>query len=278
MARKQRIHYEGALYHIIARGNNKGYIFKCDEDKDLYLEKVFTYVEKYGGRLYAYVIMDNHCHLLIEAGDLPVSKIMQLIQQTYTSAYNRKYKHSGHVFEQRFKSILCEKDAYLLALVRYIHQNPVRAQIGELDYAYSSHKLYMNYDSKHCSVAEVLGLFSANKKKAIQLYYAFVSKADDVIKDLADRQMAPEFYEIEEKLYKISIEKKDSRLIIEAFERKNGISLELLKGKYLAHDLVLYRKTFVREMLRCGAMTQVEISKMLEISESYVSRIFNSGE
>lgn len=114
LPRKKRIHYEGALYHVIARGNNKEYIFESDQDKNEYLKRVKKYIGKYKGKLYAYVMMDNHCHMLIEVSDIPLSKIMQLIQQTYTRWYNKTNKRSGHVFEQRYKSILCDKDIFII--------------------------------------------------------------------------------------------------------------------------------------------------------------------
>lgn len=278
MARKPRVHYSGALYHVIARGNNKAYIFRGDDEKKTYLEKVFKYIDKYGGRLYAYVIMDNHCHLLIEAGDTPVSKVMQLIQQTYTSWYNRKTKQSGHVFEQRFKSILCDKDAYLLALVRYIHQNPVRAGIGGLDYMFSSHHLYLSYDTSKCQVAEVLGLFSAKRKRAIQLYQEFVSKTDDVVRDRSDKEMAPECIEIEPELCRMGIAQKDKEEIIEVFEKTHGIGVDMLKGKYLSYELIAYRKMLIREVLKYKVMSQIELSKYFGITESQVSRIYNSAD
>lgn len=278
MARKVRVHYNGALYHIIARGNNKSYIFRNEDEKNTYLEKVYKYVDQYGGRLYAYVIMDNHCHLLIEADETPVSKMMQLVQQTYTSWYNRKYKQSGHVFEQRFKSILCSKDEYLLALVRYIHQNPVRAGMGGLDYQYSSHNLYMKYDTTQCRVAEVLGLFSHQKKRAKALYLEFVSKSDDIIHNRSDKEMAPEFNDLELELSRISINKKDKAEIVEKFENDYGIEIKALNGKYLSHELIVYRKAFIKEILKYKAMTQVELSKRLGITESYVSRIYNSND
>lgn len=278
MARKPRVHYSGALYHVIVRGNNKAYIFRQDDEKLTYLEKVFKYIDKYGARLYAYVIMDNHCHLLIEAGDTPVSKVMQLIQQTYTSWYNRKTRQSGHVFEQRFKSILCDKDAYLLALVRYIHQNPVRAGIGELDYLYSSHHLYLSYDTSKCGVAEVLGMFSAKKKQAVQLYQEFVSKTDNVVRERSDKELAPEGFEIEPELCKMGIVQKSKEEIIAEFENAHGIAVDELKGKYLNYELIAYRKMFIREVLKYKGMSQVELSKFFGITESHVSRIYNSTE
>ncbi|MCG8541554.1 MAG: transposase [Clostridia bacterium] len=80
MARKPKVHYEGALYHVIVCGTNRDFIFSEADMKQLYIEKVIKYIEKYRARLYAYVIMDNHVHLLIEVSDKSLSKIMQLIQ------------------------------------------------------------------------------------------------------------------------------------------------------------------------------------------------------
>ncbi len=122
MARKSRIHYKGAFYHVIVRGNNKHYVFQADEMKKIHLKKIKKYIEKYDCKLYAYVIMDNHAHLLIEVSDIPLSKPMQLIQQTFTQHYNKINKRTGHVFEQRYKAVLCDKDEYLLTLIKYIHK------------------------------------------------------------------------------------------------------------------------------------------------------------
>ncbi len=118
--------------------------------------------------------MDNHVHMLIQVENIPLSKIMQLIQQTYTSYYNRKHQKTGHVFEQRYKAVLCDKDSYLLSLIRYIHQNPSRAGIGDINYKWSSHSEYVSGTKIHCEVDEVLKIFSESKGKAIQQYNHFV--------------------------------------------------------------------------------------------------------
>lgn len=274
MARKPRVFYEGALYHVIVRGNNKAYIFKNDEDKVAYLEKLFKYVDQYGAKLYAYVVMDNHCHMLMGVGEVPVSKIMQLVQQTYTGLYNRKHNQTGHVFEQRFKSILCDRDAYLLPLVRYIHQNPVRAGIGGLDYPYSSHNLYMRNDVKVCQTQEVLGQFEGSTKKAVMRYLEFVSKSEDLIGVVAEGNLAPDQSEIAFELSKISIEKKDKNEVIAAFESRTGKQFDELKRKYLSGDALKHRNKLIHELVKSGAMTQVEVSREFGLSQSYVSRIW----
>ncbi|WP_084112119.1 transposase [Paramaledivibacter caminithermalis] len=163
--RKPRIHFEGALYHVIVRGNNKNYIFEDDKDKLEYLMRVKKYKEKYRSKLYSYVIMDNHAHLLIEVSNTPLTKIMQLIQQTYTQYYNKKYNRTGHVFEQRYKAILCNKDEYLLTLIRYIHKNPERANISDINYKWSSHQEYIGNKLGICDVDFPLYLSSEFSSK-----------------------------------------------------------------------------------------------------------------
>lgn len=113
MARKPRIEYEGAFYHVISRGNQRQTIFKDKEDHDKYLEVLARYKEKYHYLLHAYVLMKNHVHLLIETTNTPLSKILQGINQTYTAYSNKKNKTVGHLFQGRYKAILCDKDEYL---------------------------------------------------------------------------------------------------------------------------------------------------------------------
>lgn len=278
MPRKPRLHYEGGFYHVIVRGNNKEYIFKNEYDKNMYLEKIAKYLGKYDGYIFAYVVMDNHCHMLIEVSVIPLSKIMQLIQQTYTTWYNRKYKHSGHVFEQRYKSILCDKDEYLLSLVKYIHQNPVRAGISDLDYKYSSHMAYLNNDNKMCEVDYVLSMFSKKKKNAKKLYLDFMGKKDDVIGSKKESELAPEFDEIEMELNKNSYMEKGIKEINEDFERTHDIKIDGLKGKYLNYELIRLRKTYIKEVLKYKALRQSELSDFFGITESQISRIYNSDD
>ncbi len=276
MARKARIHYEGALYHVIVRGNNREYILKNEKDKEEYLKKVTKYVDKYNGKLYAYVIMDNHCHLLIEVSDIPLSKIMQLIQQTYTSWYNKNYKRSGHVFEQRYKSIVCDKETYLLSLIRYIHKNPVRTNIASIDYKYSSHKEYISGVDSICSVEEVLSMFSSNKKKAVKSYIEFMDIEDSEEREKGMGDVSPSFENIEKEINKMIFDKKEFKEIVEVFEKENRISIDEIKGKYLRGEKLRLRKEFIKEVLKYKAINQVKISEFLGVSYHLVSKIWNS--
>ena len=142
MARKPRLFAPGVLYHVIVRGNQRQKTFPQPGDYQVYLEKLGHYRRKYGVTIYAYCLMPNHVHLLLECAKWPLGKFMQGVQQTYTQYYNRKYKKVGHLFQGRYKAILCQKDAYLLELIRYIHLNPVRSKLAGPDYRYSSEQAY----------------------------------------------------------------------------------------------------------------------------------------
>ena len=145
MARKPRVEFEGAFYHVIVRGNQRQRIFRDDRDRGTYLDRVEHYRQRYGFRIYAFVLMSNHVHLLLETDKTPLSKILQGIQFTYTQYYNRRYQTVGHLFQGRYKAILCDRDAYLLELVRYIHLNPARLKTPQdiAAYRWSSHPAYL---------------------------------------------------------------------------------------------------------------------------------------
>jgi REP element-mobilizing transposase RayT len=96
MARKPRVEYAGAFYHVICRGNQRQVIFRSDADRKYYLERLEDYRQRYGFNVYAYVLMSNHVHLLIQTGEVGLSRIMQGLQLKYTRYYNRKYKKVGH--------------------------------------------------------------------------------------------------------------------------------------------------------------------------------------
>jgi REP element-mobilizing transposase RayT len=145
MARRPRVEFDGAFYHVIVRGNQRQKIFRDDRDRLYYLQRVEHYRKRYQFNIYAYVLMSNHVHLLLETGATPLSKIVQGIQFTYTQYYNRRYRTVGHLFQGRYKAILCDRDAYLLELVRYIHLNPARLKNPEelATYRWSSHRAYL---------------------------------------------------------------------------------------------------------------------------------------
>ena len=144
MARRPRLFAPGILYHVIVRGNYRQKTFLNGRDYEAYLERLARYRKRFGVTVYAYCLMSNHVHLLLETGSEPLSKFMQGLQQSYTQYFNRKHHKVGHLFQGRYKAIVCEKDEYLLTLVRYIHLNPIRAKLVQRldDYPYSGHPEY----------------------------------------------------------------------------------------------------------------------------------------
>lgn len=143
MPRKARLLIEDACYHIVNRGNQKQTIFQAKEDYEKYLEILRHYKKKYNLKLYAYCLMPNHIHLITEVKDTKhLAKIMQGITQTYTIWFNSKYKKVGRLWQGRFKSIVIQKDKYLIDCLKYIELNPVRKELTSHpeDYTWSSWK------------------------------------------------------------------------------------------------------------------------------------------
>jgi putative transposase len=192
MPRKPRIEFPGALYHVISRGNKKENIFFESAGKRRFLEKLLIYRNRYRFIVYAYALMENHIHLLVETGDVPLSKIMQGLLQSHTQWHNKKYRIVGHLFQGRYKAILCDKDAYLIALICYIHVNPVRAGLVE-DPAYfpwSSHRAYLGLErSEIVDVAFALRQFSKNRSEAVRAY-------TDSVQEYLNRGKLKELYEL----------------------------------------------------------------------------------
>ena len=154
MARPLRIVYEGAVYHVTIRGNNRCNVFKTDRDRDRFITKLAESCRLYGVRLYLYCLMTNHIHLVVETPQGNVSRFMHRLQTAYTVYFNRKNNHSGHLFQGRFGSSLVEEDQYILKLSRYVHLNPVflRAYRNKSDrervdilrkYPWSSYRSYI---------------------------------------------------------------------------------------------------------------------------------------
>jgi len=179
MARPPRIEFPGAFYHVLERGNQRQEIFLDDKDRGAFLERVQRYKKDTGFILYAYVLMPNHVHLLIETANVPLSKIMQLINLTYTQYFNRKYNEVGHVFQGRYKALLCDRDEYLLSLVRYIHLNPVRAGLVNKpsQYKWSSHSEYLGGGKGIVDTEMVLRFFSDRSISALRKYEEFIHEA-----------------------------------------------------------------------------------------------------
>lgn len=145
MGRIGRIYYNNAVYHITIRGNNKQAVLRSDEDKERFLATLSKYKKRFEFKLYGFVIMDNHVHLVIGVSNRNnISKIMQAITLSYSQKFRSRYDYTGYVWQGRFNSNVIESDTYITACLDYIHNNPVRAEmVGKVaDYIWSSYHFY----------------------------------------------------------------------------------------------------------------------------------------
>ena len=146
MARPLRIEYNGAFYHVLSRGNAGEHIFKDPKDRLTFLDIIGNASERFSLDVFAYVLMDNHYHLLLRTNQTNLSKAMQWLGTTYTRRFNNRHHRGGHLFQGRFKSIILENESYLVQLSCYIHRNPLRAKMVErlIEYTWSSYPAYAN--------------------------------------------------------------------------------------------------------------------------------------
>ena len=180
MPRHGRIDAAGALHHLIIRGIERKSIFYDDIDKDRFLDRFGTVLTECKAASYAFALLSNQVHLLIRTGSSPVASLMRRLLTGYAVSFNKRHKRSGHLFQNRYKSILCEEDPYLLKLVRYIHLNPLRAGLTEdfsslSTYPYSGHATIMGKHQRTWLDAEpILVRFGQTTETARHLYETFV--------------------------------------------------------------------------------------------------------
>lgn len=179
MARPLRIQYDGAVYHVTSRGNEKKPVFKDDEDRKNFLNTLQHVNKRYNWICHAYCLMTNHFHLLIETPDGNLSLGMRQLNGVYTQLFNKRHGRSGHLFQGRYSAILIQKDSHLLEVCRYVVLNPVRAKMVQTpeQYAWSSYHATAGRSKQHpcLTVDWVLGQFSGKRGKAEKEYRQFVS-------------------------------------------------------------------------------------------------------
>ena len=204
MARHLRLEYEGAIYHITSRGNERSNVFQEDYDKKRFQEKLAAAVEQHGVRLYAYVIMTNHYHLLLETPRGNLSRFMQQFNTSYTMYYNVKHNRVGHLFSGRYKAKVVNGDEYLLTLTRYIHLNPVKIssvknlgpakRINKLSgYQWSSYPGYIGAAKQdkwvdYGPLTELAGQYDRDKRKGYRMFVeSGLTEDDEDLKEVLKR-------------------------------------------------------------------------------------------
>jgi REP element-mobilizing transposase RayT len=178
MARPLRIEYPGALYDVTSRGNAGKRIFRCDKDREYFLDLLGFIIERFHWLCHAWCLMDNHYHLVLETPEGNLSRGMRQLNGIYTQKYNWKYTKTGHVFQGRYKAILVDKESYLLELCRYVVLNPVRANMVKRpqDWRWSSYRSTTGRARlpQWFTTDWILAQFSRRRKRAQRLYHQFI--------------------------------------------------------------------------------------------------------
>lgn len=190
MPRVPRKKSKSGIYHIVMRGINRQSIFGDEEDCVKFVQILQKYKEVCGYKLYAYCLMGNHLHLLLMEGKEPLEQVMRRICGSYVFWYNHKYARVGYLFQDRYKSEPVEDDAYLLTVIRYIYQNPVKAGlVTSLEkYKWSNYKEYLDRD-KTSDINFVLEMFNTNTEKAVKSFIEYINKSsDDVCLDIPEKR------------------------------------------------------------------------------------------
>ena len=300
MARKPRVDVAGGLYHVITRGNNRRVIFDRPDDYRKFLSLLEIQKSRLPFFLYAYCLMSNHVHLLIERQADPISRIMHRVLTGYSQYYNRKYRRSGHLLQGRHKAILCQSDRYLSELVRYIHLNPVRAKIVRQpeNYQHSSHRLYLGEAAGGLvDVDPVLRHFGAKRQVARERYREFV-RAGMKLGHQAEfycaeegRILGSEEF-VDATIHRIGETKPvgknkdkrgaadamrfDAEALLTAVEKVCGLEREKFCGRGKDAALVRAKEALILVGHRAGASNKA-LSDLIGISSSTVSRRHHSA-
>lgn len=263
MPRQMRKLSKSRVYHVIIRGNERKKIFLDDGDRTRFINILWNKKKEKNFALYAYCLMDNHVHLIIGEGDEAISRIMQGINTSYAYYFNRKYQRTGHLFQDRFKSEVIENDNYLLAAIRYVHNNPVKAKVvtDPSAYKWSSYNDYLTGDDLGNEGIEkemILDMFSADRTRAVELFIDYTNRSnEDVFIDHEDGS---------EKGKNICDEKSAGVIIDNFLKRNREVDLTIiLKNKSLRDQLI-------NELRSKTSLSVRQIADLLGINRGAVQR------
>lgn len=285
MPRAPRIAFDGAVFHIVQRGNNKEYIFNQSKHKNFFLKLIKENGKSFDFELLAYTVMSNHYHLLMRVHKDSLSDIMFNINNVYSKYLNRENERTGHVYEDRYYAKLVENDAYLMWVLRYIHRNPIRAGIcTSLDeYRWTSHFFYKNaISNSFINTNFILGIFSKNKYASIKQYYELINFKGDVTDKEKDLKLFKEkFNHFSDKMsgYREINYKKEipARLGIEEIFNNSFTghdSKDLMLKNTRTKEIISQKLSFIQSALK-NNYTVNEISEFLNSTPSAVYKILS---
>ncbi|MEQ1591682.1 MAG: transposase [Thiobacillaceae bacterium] len=279
MSRPIRIEFPDALYHVTARGDRREDIFEDDQDRQAFLLTLAQVVTQFNWLCYAWCLMDNHYHLLIQTPDGNLSKGMRQLNGVTTQTSNRRHRRVGHLFQGRFKAILVDRDAYLLELSRYIVLNPVRAGMVKVpaDWQWSSYRASAGLEpvAPWLSVDGVLSQFAKRRSLAQQRYAQFVSegiKADSPWQNLKGQVFLGDDPFVQKMQARIEDQQRNDVQIPVAQRRAKPLSLPIIERN------ALDRNAAIVTAYATGAYSYQEIATHFGIHFTTVGRIVRRGE
>lgn len=292
MARQWRIEYSGALYHVLSRGNERRDIVFDDEDRASFLKTLGEMCERFDIEMYAFVLMDNHYHLLLKTKRPNLSKSMQWFGVSYTRRFNVRHTRTGHLFQGRFKAFLIENDTYLLRLSCYIHRNPLRAGIVRRlrDYQWSSYPFYAYRKNppQWLNVDTILSQFSVKDKnkayrKEVQRYARekksiweevkhglFMGGKEFIERIRSEYLTGNPHAEIPQQ--RGVLKGKDLKEVFDRAVSVIGCDVEGLKSSRVKGEDQESRDLLIYFLWKTGLYTNKEIGNLFEITYSAVSR------
>ncbi len=293
MARPWRIEYEGALYHVLSRGNQNQDIFLIDEDRRSFLRTLGQMSERFDVDIFVYVLMGNHYHLLLRTNKANLSKSMQWLGTAYTTRFNVRHSRNGHLFQGRYKSIIVENDSYLLQLSYYIHRNPLRAGSVKrlIDYRWSSYPAYaynrrqpewlntalilsqFNAADKHRSYRENVQKYSDEKRRIWEdvrhgLFYGTQAFTDHIkgtyLKDEPNRDIPAQ--------KQLLNDRKPAELLRSAAEILECDLRRLKQGRRITNPDKTNRDLLIYLLWQTGRFSNSEIGERFGLTYSSVTR------
>jgi REP element-mobilizing transposase RayT len=314
MPRQPRIDLPGQLYHLIARGIERRKIFRDERDYESFLTRLEECLKKTGAKCMAYSLLGNHFHLLILRGERPLAELMRRLMTGYAVRFNLRHRRAGHLFQNRYKAILCEFDAYLLELVAYIHLNPLRAGIVEdlvslRKYRWCGHGAIMGeWEAPFLSQDDILAHFGKQIKKARRRYESFIRErvgkykkgelsggglkrsrggtwVRDPLKDgekeswderiLGDGDFVDSVLRVEGR------DGKEARMFfseaVKFVKGKTGVGLEVIRSRSRVREVVKARGLYCYLAKEKGGVTGAQLMKELSLSSGAISHLVSLG-
>jgi len=268
MPRKARKLSSTNIYHVMIRGNRKQDIFLEDGDRFRFIKILKKVKQKGEYELYAYCLMSNHVHLLIKEKNEQISRVMKRINISYVNYFNQKYQQIGHLFQDRYKSEPIENENYLLAVLSYIHNNPLNAFIVKNleEYTWSSYCLYikeLSYQDFLIDRESILSLFSLDKERAIDLFIQHHHQNIQWKSDIIELQE-------EDKKYNQSlINEREAKQYLQNYFEKYNLELSYLKEK----EHQSHRNNLIRYLKLNSSLSIRGIANILGVSATTVYKI-----